>query len=242
MLEAAELRPGTRVLEVACGAGRVGLQAADLVAPDGRVVCTDYSKEMIDAVSRLAEKTQRANVDTRVLDALEMELGDERFDVVICRFGYMLMPDPALALRNSRDALNAGGRLVLAVWGTGAENPWLMAIFEAVMARLNAPPPEPGTPGPFALGEPDAVRELLDGAGFAAVEVTSLTGTQQYESPEAWWQEIREVSGPLAALLTSLPEPDRTAIQDSALEKADRYAQADGRLVFPATMVGARAS
>jgi ubiquinone/menaquinone biosynthesis C-methylase UbiE len=241
MLEAAELRPGERVLEVACGAGRVGLQAARAVGPDGSVVCSDFAEPMVAAVADLATRLGLANVEARIDDALELGLGDGRFDAVLCRFGYMLMSDPALALAESRRVLVPGGRLVLAVWGQGEQNPWLMTIFEAFMSHLGAPPPEPGTPGPFALGDRDEVRRLLAEAGFAEPEVERLDAVQTYGSLEEWWEEIREVSGPLAAVLENLSESDQGAIRDSAISAAKRYLEPDGGLVFPAAVVGARA-
>jgi SAM-dependent methyltransferase len=241
MLDAAELEPGEAVLEVACGAGRVGLQAARAVGPDGTVVCSDFAEPMVAAVTELAERLGLENVDARVLDALDLDLGDERFDVVLCRFGYMLMDDPALALAESRRALAPGGRIVLAVWGKGEQNPWLMTIFEAFMRHLDAPPPEPGTPGPFALGDPQTVGRLLEEAGFAESSTVTLKGAQTYGSLDEWWDEIRAVSGPLATVLAALPEADQRAIRELATNAAGEYLAADGTLVFPAAIVGALA-
>jgi SAM-dependent methyltransferase len=241
MLEAASLKPGEQVLELACGAGRVGLQTSELVGAEGRVVCSDFAQEMVDAVSGLADRLGRDNVEARVLDALNPELGDERFDVVLCRFGYMLMSDPGQALANSRDALKPGGRLVLAVWGRGEENPWLMTIFDAVMGHLGAPPPEPGTPGPFALGDPEHVKSLLEQAEFSDVSVASIEARQSYDSVDSWWAEIRDVSGPLAALLASLPDDDQLAIRERATENARTFLTSDGGLEFPASVVGGQA-
>ncbi|HEX6457239.1 MAG TPA: methyltransferase domain-containing protein, partial [Solirubrobacterales bacterium] len=98
MLDAAELRPGMRVLELACGAGRVGLQAASRVGPDGTVLCSDFSQEMVDAVADRVERLGMPNVETRLLDAHRLDLPDDEFDAVLCRFGYMLMADPPQAL------------------------------------------------------------------------------------------------------------------------------------------------
>ncbi len=242
MLKAASLQPGERVLEVACGAGRVGLQAAELVGDEGLVVCSDFAPEMVAAVTALAERLGRDNVEARVLDALNPGLGDERFDVVLCRFGYMLMSDPGQALAHSRDALESEGRLVLAVWGRGEENPWLMAIFEAVMGHLGAPPPEPGTPGPFALGDPDRVQSLLEQAGFSESSAVSVEAKQSYDSLDSWWEEIRDVSGPLAALLASLPEDDQAAIRERATDNARDFLNSGGGALFPASFIGAQAT
>ena len=185
MLEAASLSAGDRVLELAAGVGDVGLAAAEVVGPSGRVLCSDYAEGMVDAVRERAANLPQ--LEARVLDAMDLRL-DERFDAVLCRFGYMLMPDPQQALRASRAVLDDGGRLAFAVWGPAERNPWLSDVTDPLMEVLGAPPPEPGTPGPFSLGDPERVRSLLRDAGFgdATVEVLELERT--YPSLEEWWR------------------------------------------------------
>jgi SAM-dependent methyltransferase len=241
MLDAAGLRAGMRVLELACGAGRVGLQAASRVGPDGTVLCSDFSQEMVDAVAGRVERLGVPNVETRLLDAHQLELPDDEFDAVLCRFGYMLMADPAQALRESGRVLRARGKLALAVWGTAEQNPWLWLIIEALIDRLGAPPPEPDAPGPFSLGEPARLRGVCEEAGLNDVEAEEIATEQAYDSLDAWWEEILEVSGPLAAMLKSLPDEDREAIRAKALAGGEQYLADDGRAVFPATVLGATA-
>jgi SAM-dependent methyltransferase len=242
MLEAADLQPGERVLEVAGGAGRVGLQAASAVGPKGSVLCSDFSEEMVKVARERFGRLGVSNIETRVLDAQNLGLDAGSFDAVLCRFGYMLMPDPLQALRESARVLRPGGRLVLAVWGTAEQNPWLTTILAAVMTHLSAPPPEPGAPGPFSLGEPARLRDLLEQADLADVEVEAIETRQVYESLEGWWAKILSVGGPLALILNPLPEADRDAIREAALDRGREIAQEDGGdTVFPATAVGARA-
>jgi SAM-dependent methyltransferase len=241
MLEAAELRPGQRVLELACGAGRVGLQAASRVGPDGTVLCSDFSQAMVDAVAERVERLGVPNVGTALLDAQRLELPGEDFDVVLCRFGYMLMADPLQALRESARVLRPDGRLALAVWGTAEENPWLWLIIGALIDHLNAPPPEPGTPGPFSLGEAERLRGLVEQAGLVDVEIERIETEQAYDSLDGWWEEILEVSGPLAAMLKALPDEGREAIRAKVTADGERFVTEDGRAAFPASIVGAGA-
>lgn len=242
MLEAAGLQPGERVLELACGAGRVGLQAAGRVGPEGTVLCTDFSEAMVDAVTERVERLGVGNVSARVLDAEHIDLGgEEPFDAVICRFGYMLMADPLQALRESGRALRPDGRLVLAVWGPGESNPWLSIILSAAMSHLNAPPPQPGTPGPFSLGDPDQVRKLIEQAGLVDAEVAEIDARQRYDSLDDWWDEILEVSGPLATMLNALPEEDRAKIRAAALAEAEQFGGGN-EAIFPASIVCAKAA
>jgi SAM-dependent methyltransferase len=240
MLEAAELQPGQRVLELACGAGRVGLQAASRVGPDGTVLCSDFSQAMVDAVAERVERLGIPNVSTQVLDAQQLELPDEDFDAVLCRFGYMLMADPQQALRESARVLRPDGRLVLAVWGVADENLWLSLIIDALIDHLNAPPPEPGTPGPFSLGDVDRLQALVEEAGLVDVEIERIETKQTYDSLDGWWEEILEVSGPLAAMLKALPDADRESIHAKVMAAGERFVSDDGRAIFPAAIVGVK--
>ncbi|HET9185062.1 MAG TPA: methyltransferase domain-containing protein [Solirubrobacterales bacterium] len=241
LLAAAELRPGMRVLELACGAARVGLQAASRVGPDGIVLCSDFSQEMIDAVAGRVERLGVPNVETRLLDAHQLDLGAEEFDAVLCRFGYMLMADAAQALRESGRVLRPDGKLALIVWGTAEQNPWLCLVISALIDHLNAPRPEPGAPGPFSLGEPERLRAVLAEAGLSGIEVEEIETEQAYDSLDAWWEELLEVSGPLAAMLKALPDEDREAIRGKALAGGEQFRGEDGRAVFPAAVLGATA-
>ena len=240
MLDGAGLEPGERVLELACGAGRIGLNAAPLVAPRGSVLCSDFSAEMVEAVRRRVARLGLDNVETDVLDAQDLSLDSESFDVVLCRFGYMLMPDPGAALAESHRVLRPGGRLVLAVWGPAEENQWLTTITEALREQLGAPPPEPGTPGPFALGDAQRVEDLLEEACLDNIEVVRLDAEQPFDSLQAWWQHTLDVGGPLAALLGAMAPEDVEAAKQRAFAAAEGFSGDDG-VVFPAKIAAARA-
>ena len=236
MLELAALGPGERVLELACGAADVGVRAARAVGSDGYVLCTDFVPEMVDAVRERASELPQ--VDARVHDAQE-PIG-ESFDAALCRFGYMLMPDPARALTATREALRPGGRVVLAVWGTGEQNPWLSLIFDAVMGTLGAPPPPAGTPGPFAFAEHEALTRRLAEAGFEEVTCEDVASERRHESLSAWWENFGESAGAVGSVLAQLPAEQLAEVRRRAEAAAERYASERG-VVMPASVVVARA-
>lgn len=238
MLDFSRPAPGERVLEVACGAGRVGLRAAAAVGPEGSVACSDFSESMVAASREAAEQLNQSNIEAVVLDAMAPSWTDEPFDVVLCRFGLMHMEDPAAVLRNARAALVPGGRLAVTVWGAGSENPWLMAILAAVMDRVGAPPPPPGTPGPFALGDEGALRAVIEASGFEQAAEERIEAEASFDSVDAWWDQILEVSGPLAMVLDSLAAEDRSAIRDRAVEGAAEHVRSGVGVVFPAVAIG----
>ena len=161
-------QPGERVLELACGPGSVGLAAAGRVAPGGEVVLSDVAAEMTSIAAARAEALGLSNVSTRELDLESIEQPDSSYDVVLCREGLMLVPDPASAAREIRRVLRPGGRVAIAVWGLRERNPWLGVVFDAVSAQTGKPVPPPGISGPFSLDDPHKLADLLSSAGCQA--------------------------------------------------------------------------
>src|ERR1700757_321132 len=117
-------QPGESILDVAAGTGDLGFMAAERVGAEGKVLCTDFSPEMVEAARRNGERRGLSNVEYRVLDAERMGLADNSVDGVLCRWGYMLMADPAVALRETRRVLRDRGRLAFSVWAAPERNPW----------------------------------------------------------------------------------------------------------------------
>ena len=242
MLEAAAPAPGERVLELACGAGDVGFRAAEAVGGTGRVVCSDFAEPMEEVVRERAAARDLEQVEGRVLDAERLDLGGDRFDVILCRMGLMLMSDPSSALRGSAEALDRDGRLAVAVWGAPDGKPWLSAVTDATMEVLGAPPPAPGAPGPFALADHGRLGGLIAGAGLADVVVEDIESARRHDSLDDWWAEMLRGDGPMGALLSGLPEDRREAIREMAYGLARPCVQDDGAVLFPAVVVGAAAT
>jgi len=232
MLELAAPRPGERVLELACGAGGVGIAAARLVGPDGEVVVSDVAAEMTAIAAARAAALGLGNVRALTLDLDDLDQPDQAYDVVLCREGLQFALDPARAAAEIGRVLRPGGRLAVAVWGPRARNPWLGLVFDAVGAQLGAPVPPPGIPGPFALDDPDRLARLLTRAGLAEVTVTELPTPLRDGAFDAWWTRTSALAGPLANRLAALPEPARRQLR-ARLQAAARPYQTPAGLDFP---------
>jgi SAM-dependent methyltransferase len=232
MLELSMPQPGERVLELACGPGSVGLAAAERVAPGGEVVLSDVVAEMTSIAAARSAALGLANVSTRVLDLERIDEPDGSYDVVLCREGIMLVPDPARAAREIRRVVRPGGRVALAVWGPRERNPWLGVVFDAVSAQIGAPVPPPGVPGPFSLDDPHKLAGLLSDAGFADVAVSELSTPLRAGSFEEWWTRTSALAGPLAKMLAMLSEAAAQALQARLREAARPYETPTG-LEFP---------
>ena len=148
----AELRPAQTVLELACGTGETGMRAAAIVGPGGRVIETDQAPAMVEAALRSAADLGLDNVEARVMDAERLELPDASVDAVVCRWGLMLMADPAACLAEVLRVLRPGGRLAAVVWGAPEDNPWPAVVLGVLIEEGLIQPsgPESG-PGIFAL-------------------------------------------------------------------------------------------
>ena len=152
---------GDTVLDLAAGTGDV----TEALANNGaRVISTDVSPVMVEA----ARRRGISGVDHRVMDMQAIELPDSSVDAVVSRYGYMLVPDPALALRETRRVLRPGGRLAFATWAPAKRNPWATAYGPVLIERGLLEAPKPDEPGQFSLGEPARIEELVRGAGFDA--------------------------------------------------------------------------
>jgi SAM-dependent methyltransferase len=232
LLEVAAPSPGDRVLELACGPGGAGIAAAERVAPDGTVTFSDISVEMTEIALARAAARGLANVTACVRDLEQIGDPDESYDVVLCREGLMLVPDPARAVREIRRVLRRGGRIAVAVWGPRDRNPWLAVMFDAISAELGCPVPPTGIPGPFSLEDAEKLASLLLDAELSDVVVSEVPIALYASSFDAWWDGRRALAGPLTQILASLPADKVEAMRARAREAAKQYASPRG-LQFP---------
>ena len=236
IVQQADPQPGQTILDIAAGTGDLGFAAARRVGDEGRVITTDFAPEMVEAARRNGERQGLSNVEFRVLDAERMELDDDSVDGVVSRWGYMLMADPAAALGETRRVLRDGGRLSFAVWQTPDRNPWAAIPGMTLVQRGHMPPPEPGAPGIFAMGERDRVVQLVTGAGFDEPQVEELTFEWSYEAGELW-ETLNKLAGPIAAVIKQLPDEEQTAIREEIESNMGDFRQ-NGTMVVPAACWG----
>jgi ubiquinone/menaquinone biosynthesis C-methylase UbiE len=212
----ADPQPGQTWLDVAGGPGDLALALADRVGDDGHVIYTDFAPDMVEVARGYG--AGRSNMEFRVLDAERMDLDDDSVDGVGCRYGYMLMADPAAALRETRRVLRDDGRLAFAVWSTPDRNLWAAIPAMTLVQRGHVPPPDPTAPGIFALALPERIRELVTGAGFADPEIEEIGFAFHYADDDDLWDALVSLAGPLARAVNALPDDEREATRAAILE------------------------
>jgi ubiquinone/menaquinone biosynthesis C-methylase UbiE len=237
LVDAIDPQPGQRVLELAAGPGETGFLAAQRLGPEGRLISTDQSPEMVEVARRRAAELGLDNVDFDVLDAQEMELEPGSVDAILCRWGIMLMGDPDGALRRARAAIRPGGRIAVATWAAPDQNMWMAAPAMALIVRGAMPPPDPGNPSPFAMPEPDALAGRLEGAGFGDVRAETIAFTQSYPSLDAYWDITIDLAAPVAQALATLDAAGGAAVREQVAATLAPFIGPDGSLQASAKAV-----
>ena len=176
MFDAARLQPGERVLDVGCGFGTTTIEAADCVAPSGRVLGVDISAAMLEPARQPVAAAGTGNIELLEADAQVHPFEAGAFDVVISRFGLMFFEDPDVAFANLARALRPGGRLVFVCWPDPMKSEWVAVALGVAVAQVGRPPDlgPPGAPGTFAFADGDRLTRLLDGAGFRDVGLEAV--------------------------------------------------------------------
>jgi SAM-dependent methyltransferase len=153
------------------------------------------------------------------MDAERMDLDDDSVDGVLCRWGYMLMADPAAALRETRRVLRDRGRLAFSVWADPKRNPWASIPAGVLVERGHIPAPEPGAPGIFAMADPGRVQELVTGAGFAKPEIEFVVMAWTFNDFDGYWEFLVRLAGGLAMTINALPPEEQEAVRSDVRQR-----------------------
>jgi SAM-dependent methyltransferase len=228
MIRKLDPQSGDTVLELAAGVADTGLMAARLVGETGRVIVTDFAPEMLAAARRRAEELGEENTEFRVLDAERMDLETDSVDGVLCRWGYMLMIDPAAAFAETRRVLRPGGRLAFSVFAAPERNPWASLVGRVLVTQGHIPPPDPEAPGIFAMADPGRIRELVMGAGFAEPEIEEIPLRWTFTDQDDYWRFITELAGAIASVLRTLPPEVQAQVREQVHEAAEPFRSGEG--------------
>jgi SAM-dependent methyltransferase len=243
LVQAARLQPGHVVLELAAGPGETGLLAAELIAPGGRLISSDFAESMVEAAcTRAAELGLDGVVECRRLDAESLDLDTASVDAVLCRWGYMLMADPEAALRETRRVLRPGGRVSLAAWDAPEANPWVTAALEVARERFDLPRPAPDDPGPFSFARAGRIGELLEAAGFLEPSVEAVDLRMAYASFDEWWEVTLDLNATMRGQVAALDPDTLTGLRADVEAALRAHALAEAGLVLPGRTLVAVAS
>ena len=229
MLDLAGVQVGSRVLDVAAGSGESTLMVARRIGPTGYALAADVSANMLNAAAEAARTAGVTNIETRVMNAENIELDADSFDVVICRIALMLFPNPAKALGEMHRVVKPGGKVAVMVYSGLEKNPYHEIFQEAVRRLGNIPWPAPGEPWMYALGAPGVLEGLYSSAGFLNVSVRAAPIPRRFPSAAAAVGNMKKATaGDIGELMNRLKEADRDRAWAEIEEKFKRFEGPNG--------------
>ena len=242
MLDLAGVDSGSRVLDVAAGAGGQSIAAGQRVGSDGSVVATDLSPTILEHAVDAAKAAGLDNVTSRELDGEQLhDLPGESFDAAISRVGLIYFPDRHQALTGIHHALRDGGRFATVTYSTAATNGFFSLPVSIIRDRAQLPAPAPGQPGPFSLADPEVVERELIQAGFQDVVVDVIDAPVRLPSAAECVRFERESFGALHQMLGSMTAADQESVWADIESELGQFENDEG-FVGPCELVVAGAT
>ena len=234
MFELVNLRAGQRVIDIACGAGDPAIPAAQRVGRLGRVWGVDFADEMVNHAYERAQQLGLANIDFQHVDAETLQVPGNIFDVCTMRWGLMFMPEPERCLNAAHAALQDNGKIVLTCWAAPEKNPWAAIPISIIKNYVEVPQPAPGATGIFAFADPERIRSVMQSAGFRNVQIEAFeVQGADATTGEEYFTMVREIAGPLVALLAKVPAQDQAKLASEVAHAAEAASTVKGRVCLP---------
>jgi ubiquinone/menaquinone biosynthesis C-methylase UbiE len=235
-----KLKNTDTVLDVAAGTGEPGLSIAGIVT-SGKVIITDLAEGMLQVARDNAGKKGITNYETLACDVSELPFGDETFDAISCRLGFMFFPDMLMAAREMARVLKPGGRIATSVWGVPEKNPWITITMGTIHKHMQLPAPLPGAPGMFRCGNPGFMAGLFEQAGFKNISETGLTGKLPCGDKQTYWNFTNDVVAPVVAALSKADEATKEIIKKEVFHLVDqKYPDKKANLDYEAVIVSGK--
>jgi ubiquinone/menaquinone biosynthesis C-methylase UbiE len=245
LIEAAQIRPGSAVLDVATGPGEPALAIAEFVGNQGKVLGIDPVPEMVEAARREAKSRRLRNATFAVAQADALPADAQSFDAVVSRFGVMFFSAPVEAIQEMLRILKPKGRIALAVWSFAERNPFHYILSRVVEHYVESPPAAPDAPDAFRYAGPGKLSAILAKAGAAAVsERVFQFSIRASVSLEEFWTLRTEMSERLRNNLRKIPTDQLAKVKSEVVENLREYSTHND-ITMPAEVLivtGAKAS
>lgn len=233
LVELAQLGPGHHVLDVATGIGEPAVTAAQTVGPAGHVIATDQAPGMLAIARKRASGLGLTTIEFREMDAEALDFPEQSFDAILSRWGLMFLPNLPEALHRMHRQLKRGGRLAAAVWGLPPKVPFISLALNMVRKQLQAPPPPPGTLGPFSLADVTILERALTRAGFSDIRSEPLVLTFEWASAEDYTRFQQDIAAPIVELVSKEAPARQAEVWRAITDAARQYAGTDGQVRMP---------
>jgi enediyne biosynthesis protein CalE5 len=232
LIDLAEIKEDSRVLDIATGIGEPAINAANRVGSGGHVLATDISPQMLAVAKQRAISLGLQNViEFKEGDIETIDLPSSAFDAVLCRWGLMLLPDLKAGLSNIYQSLSSGGHLAASVWAAPAQNSLISTTMDIVMKETNTKSPPPGVPGPFSLSDENSLMNPFMMSGLKDLYIERMNVSFDFDSPEDYTTFTSESVGPLQKVLVNQTSQRKREILKAVTEAAERYADKNTGIV-----------
>jgi SAM-dependent methyltransferase len=229
MLDAACIRPGMRVLDVAAGAGDQTLEIALRVGVGGQVLATDISAQMITRAETRLRVAGHSQVQTRLADMQQLGLAGAEFDAAVCRMGLMFCTEPLQALREIRSALAPGAQFSALVFSDASANPCITTLTNTARRHAGLSEGDAYAAGTLlSLGCPGLLSKLLTEAGFIHGVVRTLAAPFRLASNKDYINFVRSAGSPIIDLLKTLSVEQQACAWDDITAQLARFETAHG--------------
>jgi SAM-dependent methyltransferase len=236
MLEMAGIREGHRVLDIAAGAGEQSITTAKKVGPNGHVLATDISANILEYAKQMAEQEGLSNIETKVMDGENLQLEDGTYDAVISRVGLIYFPDQQKALKEMLRVLKPGGKVAAIVYSTPEKNKFFSVPVSIIRNRAKLPPPLPGQPGPFSLGAPGVIENAFTQAGFKNVKSELVDSPLELSSAKECVRFEKESFGALHQMMSSLSDSEKESTWQEIETELSNF-ESGGKFTGPCEML-----
>jgi ubiquinone/menaquinone biosynthesis C-methylase UbiE len=232
LVELAEIKLGSKVLDIATGIGEPALTAAKQVGKTGHIFAIDISPRMISfAKERAISLGLQELVEFKEGDAETIDLPSSTFDAALCRWGLMFLPNPKIGLSKIYSSLVKGGHFAAAVWASPEKVPFISVPMNIVLKETNSPPPR--TLGPFSMSDQNNLNKLHEESGFIDIAIESVNVVSNFDSPDDFTTFTIDHGGPaLQKVLAGETNERRQQIEKAISKGSEKYADSTGKVRF----------
>lgn len=232
LVELAEIKPGSKVLDIATGIGEPALTAAKQVGKTGEILAIDISPQMLSfAKQRAISLGLQDVVEFKEGDAETIDLPSSTFDAALCRWGLMFFPNPKAGLSNIYRSLVKGGHFAAAVWATPDKVPFISVPMNIVLKETNSQPQ--GTLGPFSMSDQNNLKKFYEESGFMHHIIERINVVSDFDSTDDFTTFTIDHGGPaLQKILAGETNERREQILKAISKGSEKYADSTGKVRF----------
>ena len=222
LLELANIKKGDKIIDIACGTGLVSFPAAEQAGDKGSVMANDISDKMVETGTAIAKERKLSNISFQRMDAEELDVEDNSYDVALCALGLMYFPDPLKAIKEMYRLLKPGGHAVVAVWGRRKNCGW-SEVFEIVDRRVVSEV----CPMFFNLGNEGTLQQYMNAGGFKNISAERINTVLDYSSGEEACGAAFQ-GGPVALAYSKFSEDVKKEVYKEYIESIKSFKKTDG--------------